>query len=207
MAQPRDRRGRFASTGGGLAAVAVVAVALASGGGAGTAGSGAAGAAARPGSGSSSQANAGVRDVARIAARLDRLGGRVDQLTSGEDQDCAAHATDQVREFFLEHPCTALFRVRFEIREGPVVVHVAVARVDMPDADQARQYQQVIDAEGTGTVRPLRRDGRRDDTSFDGVAYASVREDVTVVISQAAPVGRTRAADNLAELAVEAATS
>ncbi|HZG92986.1 MAG TPA: hypothetical protein VEZ42_22485 [Pseudonocardia sp.] len=140
--------------------------------------------------------------------RLERMAGQVDQLTAAADDDCASHATGEVRAFFEQNPCTALFRALFEVRDGRRgVVHVAVAWVDMPDADLARRYQDVIDAEGTGTVRPLTRDGRRDDTNFNGSAYESAREDVSVVIAQAEPVGRTRTTLELAENAVNTATS
>jgi hypothetical protein len=71
----------------------------------------------------------------------------------------------------------------------------------------ARQYQDLIDSPGTGTLRPLTRDGRRDDTDFDGVAYESGRDGITVVIAQAEPVGRTAKVVELAELAVGTATS
>ncbi|MCO1655804.1 hypothetical protein [Pseudonocardia humida] len=84
---------------------------------------------------------------------------------------------------------------------------MAVTSVDMPDIDLAVRYQELIDGKGTGTVRPLARDGRGDDTGFDGVAYESAREGSTVVISQAEPIGRVGRALDLAEDAVNAATS
>lgn len=204
--------GKFARRGGGLAAVLAVALALTSGttGSAGAVASGgtsssSAGTSARSGS---AQVRAISRDAGRIAVRLQRLGEQVDQVTSAADTDCAAHATGEVRAFFRENPCAALFRVLFDVRDaGRPVLRVAVAVVDMPDAESARSYQRLIDRDGTGTVRPLTRDGRRDDTGFDGIAYASARDDTTVVISQAEPVGRAGAVRDLAERAVEAAAS
>jgi hypothetical protein len=208
--QPRGPDGRWIKGGGGLVAVLVAVLALGPGtsAGAGVSGgtsSGSAGTSARSGS---SQVRAVSRDAGRVAVRLQRLGKKVDQVTSAVDTDCAAHATDQVKAFFLEHTCVALFRVLFDVRDGGrPVLRVAVAWVDMPDADLARQYQDLIDRDGTGTVRPLTRDGRRDDTSFDGIAYASARDDATVVIAQAEPVGRANAVEELAESAVDAAAS
>jgi hypothetical protein len=181
------------------------------GGAAGVAGSGGTASAARSGSGSGSgsgHARARDADTARVVVRLERLAERVDRLTARADDDCAAHATGRVREFFRQHPCEALFRALFEVRDGRRgVVRVAVASVDLPDADLARQYQELIDGEGTGTVRPLTRNGRGDDADFDGVAYESAREGTTVVISQAEPVGRAATTVDLAEDAVNAATS
>ncbi|WP_214407770.1 hypothetical protein [Pseudonocardia lacus] len=173
----------------------------------GAVGAGGVGTATRPGSTSTGHAKARQGDTTWAVARLERLAERVDRLTTAVEDDCAAHATGQVREFFRQHPCEALFRALFEIREGDTVVRVAIAAVDMPDADLARQYQDVIDGEGTGTVRPLRRTGRGDDTGFDGTAYESARDDSTVVIAQAEPVGRAPRAVELAERAVNAATS
>lgn len=210
--QPRGPDGRWIKSGGGLAAVLAVVLALGSGttGSAGAVASGgtsssSAGTSARSGSG---QLRAVSRDAGRIAVRLDRLGKRVDRVTSAADTDCAAHATGEVQAFFRANPCVALFRVLFDVRDaGRPVLRVAVAVVDMPDAESARRYQRLVDRDGTGTVRPLTRDGRRDDTRFDGIAYASAREDTTVVISQAEPVGRAGAVHDLAETAVEAAAS
>lgn len=209
--QPRGPDGRWIKTGGGLAAVlaAVVALTAAPGGAvAGGIGSDAAGASARSSTGSSGQARATSRETTQVVTRLRRLEKVVDQLNSASDDNCADHATGQVREFFVEHPCTALFRALFELRDhGRPVLRVAVAWVDMPDADQAAQYQQIIDRDGTGTVRPLTPDRRRDDANFDGIAYASSRDGVSVAIAQAEPVGRARQAAAIADTAVGLATS
>jgi hypothetical protein len=208
--QPRGPDGRWVKSGGGLLAVLALAAALSAGpGGAATSAAASGGStAARSSSGGSSQVRATARDVGRVVDRLQRLEKRVDQITSETDDDCAAHATGQVRAFLVEHPCTALVRALFEVRDGRTpVLRVAVAYVDMPDAELARQYQRLIDRDGTGTVRPLNRTGRGDDPHFDGIAYASTSEGSTVVIAQAAPVGRVRRAEALAEEAVELAAS
>ena len=181
----------------------VVAVAMA-------AGTGAVGSSAGSSSGSGADvpvaAGTGTRGD-RMVARLDRVADRVEPLASDAGSDCAAPATGQVRDYFQEHPCTELTRARYRVQDGSATVDVAVAWVDMPDADQALRYENIIDTEGTGTVRPLTRDGTGTDTSFDGVAYDSVREGGTVLIAQAAPVDGGNGAGDLAERAVRAATA
>ena len=76
---------------------------------------------------------------------------------------------------------------------------VAVAWVDMPDPDQARQLQQLMDCGGTGNITELSRE--RGGQRFSGAYYRSTREDNTVINVQAERVGRARAALALAELA------
>lgn len=181
----------------------VVAVVMAAGTGA--VGSSAGGSDSGPDPGGSPAAGTGSRGD-RMIARLDRVADRVEPLTSAAGADCAAPATERVRDFFQQHACTDLLRARYRIQDGSAVVDVAVAWVDMPDAGRAEQYQTLIDTEGTGTVRPLTRDGSATDTSFGGTAYDSVREGGTVLIAQAAPVDGGGAGD-LAERAVQAATA
>jgi hypothetical protein len=208
--QPRNPDGTWKKGSGGALIAVAAALAISSNGvvGAGSSAGGAATGASRSLSNSSGHARARNADTARVVVRLERLAERVDHLTTRADGDCAAHATGRVREFFRLHPCEALFRALFEVRDGRRgVVRVAVTSVDMPDADLARQYQELIDGEGTGTVRPLASNGRGDDAGFDGVAYASARDGTTVVISQAEPIGRAATTVDLAEDAVNAATS
>ena len=101
--------------------------------------------------------------------------------------------------FFGRQPCTALYRALFEVRDGRVTVVVAVAWVDMPDADQARRLQQLVDRNGTGNLTELTKEGRRPrSVEWTGQHYTSARDDVTFVNAQAEPVGSTARAVGLA---------
>lgn len=212
--QPRDDKGQWTSRGGGtILGVAVLVFALGGGvvpgigGGAGAAGSGGSsvsGSGARVQGDNSTSARGKARDrsTARTTARLVKKGLRVRDRQVDASTDCVAHSYGQVQDFFRTRPCTALFRALLEVRDGGSnVALVAVAWVDMPDADQARALQQLMDRDGTGNVTELSREngGQR----FSGDYYRSAREDTTVVNVQAEPVGRTRAAVTLARTAAD----
>ncbi len=212
--QPRDPRGRWTKTSGGLIAVLVALVVGV--GGAGTAVTGAGGAAGgagtaagRPaggGQGGGARVRAQARSTARVVERLEGRGLRVTEIDADADGDCADHSYGQVHEFFERQPCTALYRALFEVRDGRATAVVAVAWVDMPDAAQAREFQQLVDRHGTGNVTELTKEGARPrSVRWSGERYTSVRDDVTVVNAQAEPVGRTSHAARLAELASSAA--
>jgi len=127
---------------------------------------------------------------------LEGRGLRVELRASDADDDCAAHSYGQVREFFVQNPCAALYRALFEVGDGPATALVAVAWVDMPTEAQARDFQGLVDRQGTGNVTEL-----TDDVRWTGERYASVRDGVTVVNAQAEPVGGTAQAVQLAGLA------
>jgi hypothetical protein len=207
--QPRDRRGRWVSRGGGTVVAAIaLALGLASGTGLTSAsgvGSGTSGAYRQQDATKSRQAR--DRDSAQLLSRLVRQGLRVEQRFSSDDSDCVAHSYGLVREFFRDNPCSALFRALFEIQDkrGNVVL-VAVAWVDMPDAPQARTFKDLVDRDGTGNVTELSRErGPYQNVRFSGDHYTSIREDATVINTQAQPVRRSRTADALAERIVSAA--
>lgn len=143
------------------------------------------------------------RSTARATTRLIRKGLRVRERGVDSVTDCVAHSYGQVQDFFRANPCTALFRALLEIRDnrGNVAI-LAVAWVDMPDADKARELQQLMDRGGTGNITELSRE--RGGQRFSGDYYRSAREDATVVNVQAEPVGRARAALELARVATDA---
>ena len=197
--QPRDKRGRWRKRGGGVLAAVIVALAAAFGSGSGTSIS----------SGSGARAAQGTRGKARdrsstaAVQRLARSGFQVRERATDAGSDCAAHSYGQVQEFFRTHPCEAYFRSLLEVREGPAVVLVAIAWVDMPDAEQARRLKALMDRHGTGNLTELSRE--RGGQRFTGMHYTSAREDTTVINVQAEPVGRTRVAITLARRIVETA--
>jgi hypothetical protein len=214
--QPRGKDGRWVSRGGGtVAAAAALALALFAGGGgllgvgsgAGSAGSGSSvgnGARAQGGSGSSARGKARDRSTARVTARLVKEGLQVRERGVDARTDCVAHSYGEVQDYFRAHPCTALFRALFEVRDsrGGVAL-VAVAWVDMPDPGQAGRLKVLMDRDGGGNVTELSREngGQR----FTGQHYRSAIEDSTVVNVQAEPIGRAAAALALARTAADLA--
>jgi hypothetical protein len=89
-----------------------------------------------------------------------------------------------------------------EVRDGRSnIALVAVAWVDMPSPEDARQLQQLVDRDGTGNVTELSRE--RGGQHFSGDYYRSARDDTTFINVQAEPVGRTSAALELAKLAAD----
>lgn len=156
------------------------------------------------GNSTSARGKAQDRSTARATARLVRKGLRVRERGVDADSDCVAHSYGQVQDFFRAHPCRALFRALLEVRDnrGNAAL-LAVAWVDMPDADQARQLQQLMDRDGTGNITELSRE--RGGQHFSGDYYRSAREDTTMVNVQAEPIGRTRAALGFARVAANAA--
>ncbi len=130
------------------------------------------------------------RDVSRTVARWTQQGLKVQQH-SRSDTDCVAHSYGQVRTYLQAHPCSALFRAYFEVRDsGGDVALVAVAWVDMPDTTPAGDLQRLVDTEGTGNLTELSREqGSHQGVRFTGQHYASTRDGVTVLNAQAEPVG------------------
>jgi hypothetical protein len=186
-----------------------VAVALAAGGGtvAVTGSSGTSGA----GTSTSARSSAQIRDreARAVAQRLVRSGFRIDDEMSADGDDCAAHSYGQVQEFFEKHPCRALYRTLFEVRDrrGGLLL-VAVARVDMPDPESARAFRELVDTYGTGNITELNRERggyRHRNIRFTGKRYASSRTGNTVINAQAEPVGRVAVVGWVAEQAAQAA--
>ena len=164
---------------------------------------------ATSGSGVSVSADVGVRVNAKarernsrsVVTRLERIGLRVRPRFEVADTDCAAHSYGEVQRWFRGHPCDALYRALFEVRDrrGALVL-VAVAWVDMPDTTRATELKRLVDRSGTGNVIELSRErGRYRNVRFDGEHYASRQEDTTVVNAQAQPVGRAARAAELTE--------
>lgn len=180
--QPRDSKGRWTkklSAGALLTAILIGAwLAYGAGGvpGAGTSGSGS----------SASGQRAQDRDTSRVVNALRAQNLQVRQVATSAAGDCAANSYGQAQQFFRGNPCTALYRATFEVRDGrQASALLAVAWVDMPDADQARRLQQLIDTHGTGNAIEL---SGGHAVSFTGLRYASTRNNLTFVNGQAEPL-------------------
>lgn len=133
--------------------------------------------------------------------RLERRGLRAERRGESFNTDCAAHSYGQVQQFFLEHPCDALFRALYEVRgPGGARVLLAMAWVDMPDAAQAAALKSLVDRPGTGNITELSKEQRRyRGVRFTGQHYASLQDDTTVINVQAEPLGDTATAISLAQ--------
>lgn len=207
----RDDKGRFAKwPGGGSILAVVLAVAIGAGG---TAGLGASATAAGGSSVSAAGGNVSIQarsqarrqDSDRIRTRLLWKAQRVESRFDTDD-DCAAHSYGKVRDFFRTHPCVALHRAWFDVRDSRRgLLLVAVSWVEMPDAASARAYKNLVDTYGTGNVTELsREEGPYRRVRFTGRYYESRRDGAAVVNAQAEPVGRAAAAAELEQLAEDA---
>lgn len=187
--------GGSAKGGKGGGVVVALGVALALGAGGATAG----GALTSSGSASISAAGSGRsgsqvgrRDSSAAEARLAARGVRISTRLTDDASDCVAHSYGQVQQFFRQHPCAALHRAQFEVRDtkGDVAL-VPVAWVEMPTEAEARSLDRLLDRDGTGNITELSREsGRYRTVRYTGAAYASDRNGTVVVNAQAEPVAR-----------------
>jgi len=74
--------------------------------------------------------------------------------------NCAANSTGQVRAWFAGHPCQRLARGLYTTTAaGNARVITSVAVITMPGQDEAIQLKGLADADGTGNVNDLLKDG------------------------------------------------
>jgi len=182
--------------GGGGMVLAAVGIALAVGvGGTSAAGSAASsGTSASAGSSSAArgQARAGKQQSQAAQARLAARGVRVTARGTDDADDCVEHSHGQVQDFLRRHPCVALHRAQFELRDrnGDVVL-LAVSWVEMTDEATASDFHRLVDSHGTGNIVELSRErGRYRSVRYTGDVYASHRDGTIVANAQAQPVAR-----------------
>ncbi|GAA1267325.1 hypothetical protein GCM10009634_08280 [Saccharothrix xinjiangensis] len=201
------------SGGGGVALVAAVLVVLAGAGGAGGAAlnSGAGGA-----GGVAPVTSIGVLkwDAKRSARGGDaegamrHLGVRVEKQALKQEPSCLENSFGQVKDFFARHPCTALDRLLLAVGDGAGNASVvSVAWVTFPGRNQARQFDRVIGAPGSGDVRPLSTTlTGMAEVSFTAAHYWSEIRDTTIAIAEAEPAAGSvdpELLDALAEVAAQ----
>jgi hypothetical protein len=193
MARRIGGRGGGSDKGSGVGTVvaAAMVIALGAGGAAGigvsTGGFGASGSGASSAS-QGARATSRSSDSARI--RLSARNVRVNIHVSDDSDDCVSHSSDDIQEFFRTHPCVAMYRALFEIRdsEGNIAL-VAAAWVEMADASSARELVRLLDIEFTGNITELSEErGRYRDIRWGGDAYKSVHDGAVVITAQAEPV-------------------
>ncbi len=146
---------------------------------------------------SQSQARTSITDItsdtARATIRLQRIGRyRATFDTSLDDSQCASHSYGEVQQFFTTHRCRSLTRGFVEVRDKNYVILIAIATVDMPDYATATELHRLLLDEGNGGITQLSRErGRYRRVAFTQAPTWWSREDTTLTIVQAQPVGRT----------------
>ena len=122
------------------------------------------------------------------------------------DDTCQGHAYGDTATFLAGTDCTGLSRALYsaEIDGHPVVL--AVSHVRMADADTARKLQQLTDANGSGNVSDLMREGVRytgSPAELSDAEYASALSGPVVTIVESAWVeqgaGGSTAIDHAAD--------
>ncbi|GAA4613828.1 hypothetical protein [Saccharopolyspora hordei] len=81
------------------------------------------------------------------------------QRTTGREQTCAPHAFGDVQRWFEQHPCRGLTRAVFDTRVSGQPAAVAVAIVELPDEQAARELRELAERAGTGGVTDLVAEG------------------------------------------------
>jgi hypothetical protein len=110
-------------------------------------GDGANGTAAGDGGANGQQQSSGAYD---FTAKLD---------SPQVDDDCSAHAYNKTQEFFADHPCVRLTRSAFTATVGGRTVYSSVSVVEFGDPQDAAELQTLTQANGTGNVNDLVREG------------------------------------------------
>ncbi|GAB2957958.1 hypothetical protein [Saccharothrix stipae] len=107
--------------------------------------------------------------------------------TEKQQAECVAASFGGVREFLRRTGCTSMDRVLFAVGDdaGNSAV-IAVAWVGFGSRGDAREFHDVVDAPGTGDVKPL---GTAQvglaDIAFSGANYGSGRDRTTVTVAEA----------------------
>jgi hypothetical protein len=144
--------------------------------------------------------------TAEVAQRLRAKGFQVTPGGSADDTDCATNSYGATRTYLTAHPCTALHRALLEVRApngGSALL--AMARIAMPDATVADGLRTELDRPGSGNVIALSRaDQSYRGVNFEGLYYASARNDTTVSTGEAEPMAAGLTAAQLKAIAAAA---
>jgi hypothetical protein len=130
-----------------------------------------------------------ARDGRRTEAWA-RMGLKMAKHVVDEHLQCALHSYGQVREFFLDNPCSSLERELIAIiDEHGNTFLVSVAWVQMPTTTQAEQLKRLADTYGTGNVSPIASAALSlGNVRFTGKYYDSRPDGTLVVIAESAAV-------------------
>ena len=116
-----------------------------------------------------------------------RMGLHGLRRTEKQPASCVDAAFGGVREFLRRHACTSLDRVLFTVGDdaGNSAV-IAVAWVGFASRGDAREFQDLVDAPGTGDVKALSTaQVGLPDVAFTGANYGSDRDRTTVAVAEA----------------------
>jgi len=111
--------------------------------------------------------------------------------------NCAAHAYGQIAAFFTRTPCTSVSRLLATTLSGRRAIVIASHAVTFPEAAQAKSYLTLVNADGTGNVADLLREGVRypgGPSALPTAAFASRQDGTTVHVVEAAYAAGTSSA-------------
>jgi hypothetical protein len=121
--------------------------------------------------------------------QLESDGLQVRQMSTTENDDCAASSYGEVRNYFSDHPCQGVQRAWYEVSDDDNAAVLSVAWVEMPDAEAANDLQRLVDRPGTGNVTELsKEDGPYQDVRYSGWYYRSDVDGATFRSVQAEPL-------------------
>jgi hypothetical protein len=199
--QPRDKRGRWKTSGGLLGASLLAGLmAFANGGDIVTSvGAGLDSATASQGS-TSVKARRGRQEAKQgnDAEALARLGLKEIKSDLRRELRCAVQSHGQVQQYFLEHPCDSLNQLLFAASDtqGNVLI-ASVVWVKMPSNTSAAQLKRIEDTFGSGDVTPLGTEVLGlGGIHFTGRHYRARLDGPLMVIAETEPV-RGRPSDTL----------
>ncbi len=98
--------------------------------------------------------------------------------------ECVTSTFGQVRQFFLTTPCRSLERWQYPVTdEAGNTMLVAVSKVTMRRASQARRFRRLIDEHGTGDIHPI-----APVVPFTGHHYDSRSRGRSVILAETEPL-------------------
>ncbi len=140
--------------------------------------------------------SAGASSSASLAAGLPD--GWIQQATD-DQTDCRAHSYGQMPAFFAKTPCSSVHRVLATTNQSGRTVVIASYIVTFSNEQAAQTYTQFVNADGTGNISDLLREG----VSFSGApkalppaAFDSRQDGNRVFVAEAAFVSGASSADD-----------
>ncbi len=116
------------------------------------------------------------------------------QRAADDQTNCAAHAYGRVAAFFAQTPCTGVHRLLATTSTAGRAIVIASNTVTFANGDQAKRYLALVNADGTGNIADLLREGVRysgGPTALPISAFASVQQGNTVRVAEAGYVAGT----------------
>jgi hypothetical protein len=121
------------------------------------------------------------------------------QRASDSQTDCAAHAYGEVASFLAKTRCDTVHRLLATTNQGGRTVVVASYKISFPSDEQAKKFNTLVAADGTGNVSDLLREGHRFEGGPDklgNAAFASRRQGRFVYVAEAAFTSGSSSSDN-----------